>query len=327
MKETLLGKTGLRVSRLCFGTMSFGDDADRATSAQLYRRCREVGINFFDCANVYSGGQSERILGKLVAKERDKVVLATKGGFPAPGREGPAARGLSRKALYQALNDSLERLGSDYVDLYFLHGFDPDTAIEETLEALTDLRREGKLRYVGVSNFAAWQVAKALGLAALRDWAGVSCIQPMYSLLKRQAEVELLPLAASEGLGAVCYSPLAAGILVGKHRGPGAQAAARSRLAGNETYQKRDGAAWMYEAADKFKRLAEERDLHPATLAVAWVARRPGVTAPIIGARNLEQLEPSLAAAKAAIDEETFREAEALFPAPPPATDRTESQA
>ena len=215
MRKVPLGNTGLKVSELCFGTMTFGRESDEATSEAVYRRCREAGIDFFDCANVYAGGASEQILGKLVAGERDQVILTSKVYFKMG--EGPLARGYSRTAVMHHVEGSLRRLETDYIDLYFLHHFDESTPIEDALRALDDLVAQGKIRYPAVSNFAAWQIVKALGVSAREGLAPFRCVQPMYSLLKRQAEVEILPMAEAEGLGVISYSPLAGGVLTGKY--------------------------------------------------------------------------------------------------------------
>jgi len=319
----ILGPTGLRVSRLCLGTMSFGDVADEASSEAMYRRCREVGVNFVDCANVYSAGRAEEILGRLIGGERDRIVLTTKVGFPMG--TGVNDRGLSRRHILTSLEASLQRLGTDRIDILFAHTFDPETPVEETLRALDVLVRQGKVLHIGASNWAAWQIAEALGIAALHDLPAFACVQPMYNLAKRQAEVEILPLAAAERLGAISYSPLGGGLLTGKY-GVGVRPD-RGRLIENEMYRSRYGAVTNYETADRFVTYAKERGIHPVTLAVAWVARHPAITAPIVGARNVEQLEPSLAAADFAMDDETYAELSALAPAPPPATDRTEERA
>ncbi len=318
-----LGRTGVTVSRLCFGSMSFGGDADEATSAALYRRCREAGINFFDCANIYSGGRAEEILGRLAAPERDRLVLTTKAYFPT----GPDVndRGSSRRNLVRAVEASLRRLQTDRIDLFFLHRFDDRTPLEETLRAVEDLVRSGKILYAGASNFAAWQVMKALGLAALHHWSPLVCLQPMYNLVKRQAEVELLPLAAAEGLAVIPYSPLGGGLLSGKYA-PGVKPAG-ARLAANPMYTARYSDNWMFEAATRFTALARAKGIPPAALAVAWVAAHPAVTAPIIGARNVAQLEESLQAAAVVMTPELRAELAALTPEPPPATDRNDERA
>ena len=319
----ILGSTGLRVSRLCFGTMSFGDVADEATSEAMYRRCRDVGVNFVDCANVYSAGRAEEILGRLIGGERDRIVLTTKVGFPMG--KGVNDRGLSRRHILTSIEASLKRLNTDRIDILFAHTYDPDTPMEETLRAFDRLVRQGKVLHFGASNWAAWQIAKALGMAALRDLPAFACVQPMYNLAKRQAEVEILPLVASERLGAITYSPLGGGLLTGKY-GVGVRPD-RGRLVENEMYRTRYGAESNYRTAERFVAYAKKQGVHPVTLAVAWVARHPAVTAPIVGARNVEQLEPSLAAAEFTMDDETYAELSAVAPGPPPATDRTEEHA
>jgi len=322
MEYRLLGRTGVQVSPLCFGTMSFGGDADEATSAAMFRRCREAGINFFDTANTYSGGRSEEILGRLIAGSRDELVIGSKVHFPT----GPDvnARGSSRRNIMLGIEASLKRLNTDRLDLYFIHGFDPLTPIDETLRALDDLVRQGKILYPAVSNWAAWQIAKALGISAMEGLARFQCIQPMYNLVKRQAEVEILQLAQAEQVGVISYSPLGGGLLTGKFgvdRRPDA-----GRLLENPVYVKRYGDNIYYETADRFVAYANERGYHPATLAVAWVMTHPAITAPIIGARNLEQLEPSLAALDVPMTPEWRAEISALSPEPPPATDRNEER-
>ena len=322
MEYRVLGRTGVKVSQLCFGTMSFGGDADEETLATMFHRCREAGINFFDCANVYSAGRAEELLGKLIADCRDELVITTKVGSPMG--DGPNESGLSRRHVTMAVEDSLRRLGTDRIDLYFFHKFDADTPIEETLRALDDLVHQGKILYPGVSNWAAWQIAKALGISALEGLARFECIQPMYNLAKRQAEVEILPLAQSEQMGVTPYSPLGGGLLTGKY---GTERRPKSgRLVENEMYVKRYHLREYYEIAERFSKHAKERGVHPVSLAVAWVMANPAVTAPIIGARNVEQLEPSLAAVEVAMTSEWWAEISALSIEPPAATDRLEER-
>jgi aryl-alcohol dehydrogenase-like predicted oxidoreductase len=323
MDYRVIGRTGVRVSQLCFGTMSFGTTADEEASAQLFRRCRDAGINFFDCANVYAAGRSEEILGGLIQGSRDELVITSK----VFGRMGDDVnqRGLSRRHIMQAVTASLKRLGTDRLDFYFVHQFDADTPIEETLQALDDLVRQGMILYPAVSNWAAWQIAKALGISAKEHLSRFECVQPMYNLVKRQAEVEILPLAASEGLGVIPYSPLGGGLLSGKYSSK--EKPAQGRLVENTMYQKRYGDAVYYDTAERFTAHAKERGLHPATLAVAWVGSHPAVTAPIVGARSVEQLEPSLAALEVDMTEAWRAEIAALSVEPPPATDRSEERA
>lgn len=320
MDYEFCGRTGVRVSRLAFGTMSFGGDADEQTSAALYRRCREVGINLFDCADVYNGGRAEEILGRLVASERDEVVITTKAYFPTSGDVN--ARGSSRYHLVRSVEASLRRLGTDRIDLFFLHRFDDATPLDETLRAVEDLVRAGKILYPAASNFAAWQAARALGIAEARGWQPLAALQPMYSLAKRTAECEILPFAEAEGLAVFPYSPLGGGLLTGRygvHKRPPS-----GRLVDNAMYGVRYGDPALMELAGAFSELAAEAGLHPVTLAIAWVGRHPAVTAPLLGARSLEQLEPALAAADLQIEDDLYGRVSALWPAPPLATDRNE---
>ncbi len=320
MERRRVGRTGMAVSALCFGTMSFGREADEATAAALYAACREAGVDVFDCAEMYSDGRAEEILGRLIAHERDAVTVATKCGYGAPG----AAHGDgSRRAVLSGIEGSLRRLRTDRVELLYLHRLDPATDPEITLRALEDAVTAGKALAIGASNFAAWQVARWLGRSERRGWAGFAAIQPMYSLVKRQAEVELLPMAAAEGIGVFPYSPLGGGLLTGKYRGGGSA----GRLAENPRYRARYAEAWMHETAGALADLAAARGLHPVTLAVAWAAAHPAVTAPILGARSVEQLAPALAAADLAMTPELYGEITALSVAPPPATDRLEERA
>jgi aryl-alcohol dehydrogenase-like predicted oxidoreductase len=311
------------VSSLCFGTMSFGGDADEETSAAMFQRCREAGINFFDTANVYSAGRSEEILGRLIAGCRDEIVLTSKSGFPMG--QDLNAQGMSRRHIKLQVEGSLRRLGTDRLDLYFIHRFDPNTPIEEPLRALDDLVHEGKILYPAVSNWAAWQIAKALGISARQGLARFECIQPMYNLVKRQVEVEILPLALSEQLSVIPYSPLGGGLLTGKY-GP-ERKPEQGRLLENKMYVKRYGEPGYYETAEAFAAHARERGVHPASLAIAWVMSHPAVTAPIIGARNVSQLEASLASLDIQLTPEWRAEISALSVEPAPATDRSEERA
>lgn len=322
MEYRLLGRTGVQVSSLCFGTMSFGGDADEQTAAAMFHRCREAGINFFDTANGYSNGRSEEILGKLIASCRDEIMLTSKCGFPRSSDVND--QGMSRRHIQLSVEGSLRRLGTDRLDLYFIHRFDPKTPIEEPVRALDDLVHQGKILYPAVSNWAAWQIATALGVSAREGLARFECLQPMYNLVKRQAEVEILPLAQAEQLGVIPYSPLGGGLLSGKYsttRKPD-----QGRLVENQMYVKRYGDTGYYQVAEGFAAHAQARGVRPAALAVAWVMSHPAVTAPIIGARNLEQLEESLASLDIVITPEWRAEISALSPEPPLATDRSEER-
>ena len=317
-----LGQTGVKVSSLCMGTMTFGREADEATSAAMFQRCREVGINFFDCADVYAGGKSEEILGRLIAGCRNDLIIASK----VFGSTGPGVndRGLSRRHIMLAVEGSLKRLNTDRIDVYYLHGFDPAVPMEETFRVLDDLVRQGKILYPAVSNWSAWQIAKGLGIQTCGGLARFVCIQPMYNLAKRQAEVEILPLALSEKLAVASYNPLGGGLLTGKY-GTKHQPE-HGRLVDNATYSRRYGDQMHFDVADRLTTYAEACGVRPATLAVAWVMSHPALTAAIIGARNPEQLADSLAALDIKTTPEWRAEISALSPEPPPATDRTEDR-
>jgi aryl-alcohol dehydrogenase-like predicted oxidoreductase len=316
MEYKLLGNTGVKVSRLCMGTMTFGKEANKTASDAIFRRCREAGINFFDCANSYAGGESERILGELIRDCRDEVVITTK-VFNRVGADINAG-GASRRHIMASVEQSLKRLKTDHIDLYFLHHFDEDADMEDSLRALHDLVRQGKILYPAASNYAAWQTMKARAISTREGWSPFRCIEPMYNLLKRQAEVEILPMAASEKLGVITYGPLAGGLLTGKYM----QTVSTGRFIENKDYRKRYGDAPTQETVKKFKRFAEEHGYRTAALAVAWACHHPAVTAPIIGARSTEQLEDSLKALEIDMTPELYQQIGGLSVAPPLATDR-----
>jgi aryl-alcohol dehydrogenase-like predicted oxidoreductase len=320
MEYRVLGRTGVQVSQLCFGTMSFGGDADEAASAAMFRAVRDAGINFFDCADQYNNGRAEEILGRLARGERDDLVIATKCFNPV--RPDRNARGGSRRHVTRAVEASLKRLQTDRVEFLFLHQQDPLTPIEETLRAFEDLVRAGKVLYPALSNHTAWQTQHALDVQQARGWTRVELIQPMYNLVKRQAEVEILPMAQANGIGVIPYSPGGGGLLSGKY----AQAGASGRLATNKMYEARYGDEWMHEVAAAFARFCAERGFHPMSAAVAWVGAHPAVTAPIIGARSVEQLRASLDSLKIAMTPELRAQIAALSRTPPPANDRSEEQ-
>ena len=317
MKFKPLGRTGVKVSELCFGTMSFGGDADETTAATMYKACRDAGINFFDCADQYAKGKSEEILGRLMQGHREDLVITTKCFNPTG--EDVNARGTSRRHVTRAVEASLKRLQTDRVEVLFLHHYDKRTPLEESVRALEDLVRSGKVLYPAVSNWSAWQTQRAVDIQERNEWARLQLIQPMYNLVKRQAEVELLPMAEANGIGVIPYSPGAAGLLSGKYSG-----AATGRLKSNKMYEARYGEPWMFEVADKFVAFCRQKGLHPVSAAVAWVGAHPAVTAPIIGARNLEQLRDSLNAVKIDMTPALRDEIAALSRTPPPATDRLE---
>lgn len=317
MKFKPLGRTGVQVSELCLGTMSFGGDADETTSAALYKACRDAGINFYDCADQYNKGKSEEILGRLMKGHREDLVITTKCYNPAS--DDINARGTSRRHVTRAVEASLKRLQTDRVDVLFLHQFDARTPIDESVRALEDMVRSGKVLYPAISNWSAWQIQKAIDLEERNNWARLQVIQPMYSLVKRQVEVELLPMAAANGVGVIPYSPAGAGVLSGKYSGD-----ASGRIKSNKMYAARYGEPWVYEVADKFVAFCKQRGMHPVSAAVAWVGAHPAVTAPIIGARNVEQLQASLDSVKIEMTAALREEISALSRTPPPATDRLE---
>jgi aryl-alcohol dehydrogenase-like predicted oxidoreductase len=322
MTYRFLGRTGVKVSTIAYGTMSFGGDADEAGSKALFEACRAAGVNHFDCADMYGAGRAEEILGRLVKDCREQVLISSKVYFAASTDVN--AMGASRRHIQYAVEASLRRLQTDRIDIYYVHRFDDRTPLEETLRALDDLVRSGKVVYLGASNFAAWQVAKALGLSAKEGLAPFACLQPMYNLVKRQAESEILPMALSEGLGVFPYSPLGGGLLSGKYGA--ARRPEAGRLVANKIYATRYGEALNYEVAERFTDFARERGYHPASLAVAWVASHPAVTAPLVGARDTAQLAPLLAAADIPMTPELRAEIAALSPEPAPATDRSEER-
>jgi aryl-alcohol dehydrogenase-like predicted oxidoreductase len=298
MDQRVLGRTGMFVSELCLGTMTFAREADEATSATLLDRYLEAGGNFVDTADVYAGGRSEEVLGRLLRGRRDEVVLATKGHFPTGS--GPGGRGSTRVHLTRAIDASLRRLQTDWVDLYQLHSWDAYTPLEETLATLDDLVHQGKTRYVGISNFMGWQVTKATGLQRHHGWAPFVTIQPQYSLVTRDIEREVLPAALDAGLGVLPWGPLGGGFLSGKYHRD-APPPPDGRIAGAADHLEE---AWARRATqrnwavvDAVQRVAEETGHSMAQVAINWLLIRAGVTAPILGARTLEQLQDNLGAA------------------------------
>lgn len=301
--------TGAPVSRFAFGTMQFGGKADARASQAMFEAARSAGITHFDTAYGYTDGQSERLLGQLAGPERDDLFIATKCAHP--GNSDPAR-------ITRQVEESLQRLAMDRVDLLYLHRWDDATPLKATFGALAAMVERGQVGTIGVSNFSAWQVMKAAAVAATFGLK-IAALQPMYNLVKRQAEVEILPMALSEGFAVMPYSPLGGGLLTGKYRTGG-----EGRLTHDAMYGARYGQDWMHQAAAALGALASEVGVSPMTLAVAWAARHPGVTGPIISASAPEQLAPSLAALAFAMDDALYARLAALTPAPPPATDRSE---
>lgn len=319
MRHVRLGRTGLRVSRLCLGTMTFGLQCDEPSSVAILDRAAANGITFLDTSDVYplgggldTVGRSEEILGRWLDGRRQRFIVATKcfGAMSA----APWDRGNSRKHILDAIEGSLRRLRTDYVDLYQLHHPDAETPIDESLRALDDVVRAGKARYVGCSNFPAYQVARALGRSEVLGLARFDSVQPRYNLLFRQIERELLPLCGEEGIGVIPYNPLAGGFLSGKHRaetGPTAGTRFTLGTAGRR-YQDRYWHAREFATVEALRPLAAEAGMSPVQMAVAWVLAHPAITAPIVGASRPEQLDDAVAAVDKSLDESLKRRLDEL---------------
>lgn len=316
MEYRRLGRTGLMVSELCLGSMTFGREIDEAASKDITARFLEAGGNFVDTADVYESGVSEEIVGRAIEGVRDDLVLATKVRFPMG--DGPNDVGLSRKHIMSGCEASLRRLGMDYIDLYQVHMWDAATPLDETLSALDDLVRAGKVRYIGVSNFTAWQIVKAVGVSEARNLARFVSLQPQYSLVERSIEYEVLPACLEEGLGVIPWGPLGGGFLSGKYR-RGERPPEDSRIAGvpdefEEAWHRRD-ADRNWRTLDAIGEISEETGKSYAQIALNWLLRQEGVVAPIIGARRTDQLEDNLGASGWKLSEEqTARLSEASAP-------------
>jgi aryl-alcohol dehydrogenase-like predicted oxidoreductase len=286
MRYVNLGGCGLRVSRIGLGMMSYGDPArqqwalDEDSAEPIVRQAAEAGVTFFDTADMYSDGCSEEVTGRLLSRlfpHRDDYVVATKVYYPTG--QGPNDRGLSRKHILASIDASLRRLGTDYVDLYQVHRWDQQTPVEETLSALHEVVRSGKARYIGASVMAAWQFAKAQHAAGMNGWTRFVSMQNRYNLVSRDDEREMIPLCRDQNIGMLPFSPLARGLLAGARQRAGGEQSARARTAAGRPFRDAD-----YDVADAVRAVADERQLPPAQVALAWVLGRPGVTAPIIGA-------------------------------------------
>ncbi len=300
MKYTRLGSTGLEVSRICLGMMSYGTSSwrpwvlDEAESRPFIQRALELGINFFDTADMYSLGVSEEVTGRALRDfaQRDEVVIATKVFFNLKGEKNTG--GLSRKHIMHAIDDSLRRLGTDYVDLYQIHRWDPHTPIEETMEALHDVVKAGKARYIGASSMFAWQFAKALHTSDKHGWTRFVSMQNHYNLIYREEEREMNPLCRAEGVGLIPWSPLARGFLSGNRtrENKGTTTRSQNDAFADEMYF----AEADFAVVDAVVKLGELRGVLPAQIALAWLLHQPGLTAPIVGTTKLEQLEQLVAA-------------------------------
>jgi aryl-alcohol dehydrogenase (NADP+) len=305
MKSIKFGSTGLRVSRLCLGTMTFGLQCDETQSHAIMDKASEGGIDFFDTADVYplgggrpTAGRTEEIVGRWLKGKRHDFILATK----CVGQTGPKLwdQGMSRKHILDAIDASLRRLGTDYIDLYQLHGYDPVTPIDEALEALDTVVRTGKARYIGVSNWPAHRIARALGRSELKNVARIASVQPRYNLLFRSFERDLLPMCEEESIAVIPYNPLAGGMLTGKHdrKGPPTVGTRFSLGTAARRYQERYWNEKEFQTIEALRPVAAEAGMSMATMALSWVLSNAAVTSPIIGASRPEQLADSLAAAE-----------------------------
>jgi 1-deoxyxylulose-5-phosphate synthase len=317
MQYVNLGTAGLRVSRICLGTMTYGSSQwrpwvlDEEASRPLIRAALESGINFFDTADMYSLGASEEVLGRALKEfgpGRDKLVIATKVFYPMG--DGPNQRGLSRKHIMAAIEASLQRLGTDHVDLYQIHRFDEETPIEETLEALHDVVRAGKARYLGASSMPAWRFAKMLYTVDAQGWTRFVTMQNHYNLLYREEEREMLPLCLDEDIGILPWSPLARGLLAGKRRTQTVRATTDTY--GHELYGQQISDADV-RVVDRLEALAAEAGILPASMALAWLLQRPGVVAPIVGISKPAQLDDALAALEVTLPAETIAHLEEVY--------------
>jgi aryl-alcohol dehydrogenase-like predicted oxidoreductase len=307
-----LGRTGVKVSQLCLGTMMFGRSTSEADSVAIIERALDQGVNFVDTANAYSAGASERYVGKALAGgRRASVVLATKGFFPLDPKD-PNGRGLSRRHLIDACNASLERLQTDWIDLYQLHRAQSDVPIDETLRALDDLIRAGKIRYIGTSMFPSWKIVESLWAAKEFGLNRFVCEQMAYNLLDRTAEREVLPAARTFGIATIPWAPLCGGLLTGKYKRDDQSAAGRWH-GGKDNFDRRVTPE-AFDVIEGVVALAEEKGCSPSQLALAWLAAQPGVTAPIIGPRTLDQVLDNLGAAGVTITDEDRARIDAFAP-------------
>jgi aryl-alcohol dehydrogenase-like predicted oxidoreductase len=305
-----LGKTGLKVTELCLGAMTFGRESDETLSYRMMDRFAEAGGNFIDTADVYSAGRSEEIVGNwLKGKDREEFVLATKVRFGTMGRHRVNRSGLARKHIAAEVEASLKRLQVDYIDLYQVHCWDHLTPLEETLSTLNDLVHAGKVRYIGASNYSGWQLQKAIDISRANGWEPFVSLQALYNLLDRELEWELLQVARAEGLGVLPWSPLRGGWLSGKYRrgmtgpGTGTRIEIAASQGWSETWE-RYGNEFTWTLVDTMEAIGKERGKAPAQVALNWLLRQKGVTAPIIGARTMEQLESNLGATGWALGED-----------------------
>ncbi len=308
-----LGNTGVRVSPLCLGTFNFGAATNEDEAVKIVDMALDAGINFVDTADYYNGGESERITGKAIKRCRENVILATKGHFPMPGSRDPNARGNSRRHILNAVEGSLKRLDTDWIDLYQLHRPDFETPQEETLRALDDLVSQGKVRYIGSSTFPAWKIMEGLAISEKRAWVRFATEQPPYNLLDRRIENELVPLALEYNIGLLPWSPLAMGMLAGRYR-DSVHYPAGSRADRFGTIYADRITPRAVEMGNRLLPVAEAFDLTPARLALLWVKDQPAITAPIIGPRTVEHLSDALPLLGMSLDTEIAKTLDEIYP-------------
>jgi 1-deoxyxylulose-5-phosphate synthase len=323
MRQNVLGRTGLSVSEICLGTMTFAGQSDEAASLQILDKAADLGMTFLDTADIYpippdpdTAGRTEEVIGRWLAKrtDRDRFTIATKCRMRVG--HGPNDEGLSRRHIHRACEASLRRLGVDCIDLYQTHSPDYNTPLDETLRALDDLVRWGKVRTIGCSNEPAWRLARAIGRSEFHDWTRFEAVQPRYNILHRSIEAELLPLCRAEGVGVIVYNPLAGGMLSGKYGNPEDPPPPNTRFslgASGKLYRERYWQAAQFEAVAALNRVCVERGLNLTTAAVAWVLAQPGITSAIVGASRPDQLDATFAAQDVKLDDETLSAFDAVW--------------
>jgi aryl-alcohol dehydrogenase-like predicted oxidoreductase len=299
-----LGRSGLKVSRICLGTNNFGGQISEDASIAIVNKALDCGINVVDTADVYTGGRSEEIIGKAVKGRRDEVIIATKVGFGAG--QAPNRSGLSRKHILSQVEHSLKSLQTDFIDIYYLHRFDAETPLEETLRTFNDMVRQGKVRYMTCSNFAAWQIAKAHEICEAHDLEKFVAVQPPYNLFQREVESDLLPYCEQEGLGVLTYTPLMGGFLTGKYS-KATPPPAGSRYDYNQRLWQRVNQESNFEVLENLERVAQDAGISMSKLAIAWILKNPIVTAPIVGASSIEQVEENCRLTEINLGDEIYR--------------------
>lgn len=299
-----LGKSGLKVSQLCLGTNNFGGQISEEASLKIVNKALDCGINAMDTANIYTGGKSEEIIGKAVKGRRDEAIIATKVGF---GKlDGPNQSGLSRKHILNQVERSLKSLQTDFIDIYYMHRFDPETPLEETLRTFDYLVRQGKVRYIACSNFAAWQIAKANGICENHDWEKLIAVQPPYNLLQRDIEEDIIPYCQQEGLGILTYTPLMGGFLTGKYS-KASPPPAGSRFEYNPRLWKHASQESNFALLEQIENIADDVGIPVSKLAIAWTLKNPAITAPIVGASSVEQVEENSRIVEINLDDDAYQ--------------------